>query len=80
MDKAGLGRHLGVFLLVLSFVFYGLILLVPFLPLGTTAKVAAAPVLALLGELAFWPGSLLVGKEIVARYKAYLDPRKRCTK
>ena len=69
------GRKLGILLVVLSFVFYGLILVVPLLPLSTSAKVAAVPILAVLGEVAFWPGGILLGKEVVARYKAYLNPR-----
>lgn len=67
-------KRLGIFLIVLSFVFYGLIPVLPFLPFSTSTKIAAAPVLALLGELVFWPGGILLGKEVVARYKAYLNP------
>jgi hypothetical protein len=61
-------------LVILSFVLYGLILFLPFFPLSTSQKIAVAPLLALLGELAFWPGGVLLGREVVARYKAYLNP------
>ncbi len=67
-------KRIGLFLVLMSFVFYGLIPVLPFLPLSTSTKVTAAPVLALLGELVFWPGGILLGKEVVARYKSYLNP------
>lgn len=67
-------KRIGIALIVLSFVFYGLIPLLPFLPLNTSTKVAAAPILALLGELVFWPGGALLGREVVEKYKARLNP------
>lgn len=72
---AGSARGIGMGLIVLSFVFYGLLLFVlPFMPLATQVKVAASPVLVGLGEASFWIGGALVGKEVVARYKPYLNP------
>lgn len=67
-------KRIGIFLVVLSFVFYGLIPMLPFLPLALSVKITAAPILALLGELAFWPGGILLGREVVARYMSYLNP------
>jgi hypothetical protein len=67
-------KRIGIFLVVMSVVFYGLIPVLPFLPLSTPTKIAAAPALVLLGELVFWPGGLLLGKEVIARYKSYLNP------
>ena len=69
-------KRIGVFLVAMSFVFYGLIPVLPFLPLAPSVKIAAAPILALLGELVFWPGGILLGKEVVARNKSYLNPCK----
>jgi hypothetical protein len=80
MNKANWSKRVGFFLIILSCVLYGLIAILPFLPLSTPAKIAAAPALVLLGELTFWPGSVLLGKEVITRYKAYLDPRKWCAK
>jgi hypothetical protein len=67
-------KRIGIFLVVMSFVFYGLIPVLPFLPFSTSMKIAAAPLLALLGELVFWPGGFLLGREVVDRYKSYLNP------
>ncbi len=59
----------------LSFVLYGLIPLVPFAPIATEQKVMVTPVLIGLGEASFWIGGLLLGKQFVAKFKRYLDPR-----
>jgi len=72
--KVNWNRRIGVFLVAMSFVFYGLIPVLPFLQLAPSVKIAAAPILVLLGELVFWPGGLLLGKEAVTRYKSYLNP------
>lgn len=74
MKPVNWSKRLGILLVVLSFVLYGLIFVLPFLPLSGPAKLAAVPVLALLGELTFWPGGALLGKDIVTRYKRYLNP------
>ncbi len=72
---SGSARGIGIRLIVLSFLFYGLLLFVlPFLPLATQVKVAVSPVLVGLGEASFWIGGALVGKEVVARDKPYLNP------
>jgi len=33
------------------------------------------PVLVILGEMAFWVGGALLGAEVVARYRRWLNPR-----
>ncbi len=68
LKKVGLG------LVVLSFILYGGILLVPFLPFSTGVKIAVSSGLAVAGELSFWIGGLILGREIIARYKKYLNP------
>jgi NAD(P)-dependent dehydrogenase (short-subunit alcohol dehydrogenase family) len=67
-------RNLGIFLVVFSFLAYGFLFVVPFLPLSTPGKLALTPVLIGSGEASFWVGGALLGKEIVARYKRYLNP------
>lgn len=69
-------KRIGIILVVMSFVFYGLIPVLPFLPLAPSTKIAALPILVLLGELVFWPGGILLGREVVDRYEAYLNPCK----
>lgn len=68
------GRTLGILLIVLSFAAYGVLLSLPVLPLDGRAKLALAPTLVGVGEATFWIGGLFVGKELVTRYRRYLNP------
>ena len=68
-------RWLGAGILILSFAFYGSLLLLPFLSIDGVTKAAAVPVLIVLGEIAFWIGGILLGKEVVARYRHFFNPR-----
>jgi hypothetical protein len=68
-------RWLGAGILILSFAFYGSLLLLPFLPITGGMKATGVPVLIVLGEVAFWIGGILLGKEVVARYRHFLNPR-----
>jgi hypothetical protein len=47
----------------------------PFLPLPGPTRLALAPLLVAVGEATFWIGGALLGKEVVMRYRRYLDPR-----
>lgn len=67
-------RNVAVVLIILSFIFYGLIFVVPFLPIALSQKAAAVPVLIILGEGSWWVGIAIVGKEVVMKYKKYLQP------
>ena len=67
-------RRLGIGLVVLSFILYGAILLVAFIPYSTGIKVSISTALAVLGEITFWVGGFILGKEVISRYKKYLNP------
>jgi hypothetical protein len=69
-------RPVGFGLIVLSALLYGLILLLPLLPFPARVRLAAVPVLVILGEIAFWGGGALLGAAVVARYRRWLDPRR----
>lgn len=65
-----------VFLLVVvPSVLYTAVPAVPFLPVSTGTKVLLASGLVVLAEAIFWGTALLLGKEIVSRYRRFLDPR-----
>jgi len=68
------GRTLGILLIVLSFLAYGVLLSLPILPLAGKVKLAMAPALVGVGEATFWIGGVLVGKELVMRYMSYQNP------
>lgn len=39
-------------------------------------KVTLSTISLVLGEVLFWAGGLLVGKELFSKYKSYLNPKK----
>ncbi|MHB1006438.1 MAG: transporter suffix domain-containing protein [Chloroflexota bacterium] len=68
------GRCLGMALIVLSTVLYLLLLFVPFAPLGAEGKVALGAGLIVVGEASFWVGGLLLGREVVRKYRDKINP------
>ncbi len=70
-----MARTIGFGLIALSLVLNGGLLLVPFLPLAVEQKVGLAAGLAVAGEGSFWGGGLLVGREVMRKYRRWLDPR-----
>ena len=68
-------QKLGLFLIVFSFLpWVAILLVVPMLPLAITQKALLVPILAVVGEVAFWVGLVLVGKEAATKYRRYLNP------
>jgi hypothetical protein len=68
-------QKLGLFLIVFSFLpWVAILLVVPLLPLAITQKALLVPILAVVGEVAFWVGLVLVGKEAATKYRRYLNP------
>ena len=61
-------RILGISLIVLTWIFWGLIFVIPFLKLGV--RLSAILITALLiGTNAFWIGLFLVGKEYAKKFQ-----------
>ena len=70
-------QRLGLFVIVVSFLpWVAIVLVVPFLPLTVAQKALLVPILAVVAEVAFWLGLLLVGKEVATRYRGYFTPRR----
>ena len=67
---------LGIFLILFSGVFFGLIFVFPLLNIENADKIKLSSASFILMEISFWSGGLLVGKELFTKYKSYLDPRK----
>lgn len=67
-------KKIGVFLVVLSCVLYGGLLLVPFTHYTVSTKAAISSALIILGESSFWLGGLILGKELVTKYRKYINP------
>ena len=68
-NQEALKKRIGVLLIVLSFAFYGILLLVPFGPFSAGRKAILFSVLVILGEASFWIASLILGKELITKSK-----------
>lgn len=66
---------LGIILIIVCIPFFLAIPVIPFLDWETKAKVSASTALLVAGEVLFWSGGLLVGKELFTKYKSYLNPK-----
>ena len=69
-----MGKKLGIILIVISFILWIFILGAPWLPMSTTLKASMVAILIVLGEVFFWGGTVLVGKDIVKKYMECLNP------
>ncbi|MDO9067903.1 MAG: transporter suffix domain-containing protein [Deltaproteobacteria bacterium] len=65
---------LGIILIVLSSLLYASLIVIPFLSIPVSTKLGVTPVIVIVGEIIFWIGGLLVGKEILVKYKQYFNP------
>jgi hypothetical protein len=64
-------RWLGPAMIVLSFLFYGALILVPFVTFSAGNKVLLSFLLVILGESSFWIAVLILGKQAVSKYCNY---------
>ncbi|MBD2267257.1 transporter suffix domain-containing protein [Anabaena sp. FACHB-1391] len=69
-------QNLGLILIIISFSpWLAIAVIVPFLPISLAQKALLVPALLVLAEVLFWPGVLLVGKEVVQKYSRYFSFR-----
>ncbi len=64
-----------IVLLVIPGALYAAVPVVPFLPLTTAQKIGLSAGLVVAAEVVFWGATLLVGKEVISRYRRFFDPR-----
>lgn len=55
--------------------FFLAIPLTPLLDVDNKTKITISTVLLVIGEILFWAGGLLVGKELFTKYKSYFNPK-----
>ena len=72
----GRTRYLGFGLLALALLVWVLVPVALFLPLPAGQKGWATAALLVAGEAVFWVSAVLLGREVVRRYRSYLDPRR----
>lgn len=66
-------QKLGLSLIIVSFVPWIAILIIPSLALTLAQKAALVPILLIIAEVIFWSGILVVGKEAATKYRQYLN-------
>jgi hypothetical protein len=64
-------KWLGGSLVVLSFAFYGCLLLVPLASLSAKNKILLSSLLVILGEASFWLAVIMLGREKMAKYRIF---------
>jgi hypothetical protein len=64
----------GIAILTFSLLMTPAIILTAFLRLDAKTKVEITTTLIIIGNVTFYGGGFLVGKELFTRYKAYLNP------
>ncbi len=65
-----------LFVLVPKVLYITALVIVPFLPFAAGAKLALASVLIVAAEVVFFGLAFFVGKEVISRYRGYIDPRR----
>jgi len=70
-------KKIGLFLIFLSFFWYGLMLLLPFFHFSIGVKGIIVSSLVILGEASFWIGGFILGKEMLAKIKSKINIFKR---
>jgi len=74
MKKQNWKIRLGVALIIACIPFFLIIPVIPFLEMGNTTKVTLSTISLVIGEVLFWSGGLLLGKELFTKYKSYFNP------
>ena len=72
MDKKKLKFRLGIILISISVLFFLIIFALPFISINLKVKVALTTTLIVVGEVSFWVGAILIGKEVYKKFMAEL--------
>lgn len=77
-EKSSLALKIGMTLIIFSIALYGVIFSLPFVSIHVSTKLTLTPILIIVSEIVFWVGGILAGKEVVNRYRQYLNPCNWC--
>ena len=64
----------GLSLIILSTLLFLSLLVIPFLNMEGAVKIKLSTVAFVLGEITFWAGGILLGKELFSKYKSFFNP------
>jgi hypothetical protein len=67
--------ELGIILFILCVIVWLFIPVIPFLGISSGVKITITTVLIVIGEITFWTGGVLLGKELFTKYKSYMNPK-----
>jgi hypothetical protein len=73
MSRKTLKFRLGIGMISLSVVAFLTLFAIPFLSVTVRMKLALTPVLLIAGEVLFWGGILLIGKDVYLKFKEKLQ-------
>ena len=74
-EKKSIFYKIGIGLLIISLLSWLIPVITPFTPFPTKVKAGIITGGLIFAEVMFWGGALLVGKEVAAKFKSYLNPR-----
>jgi len=66
--------RIGIVLIAVSTLLFASLLIIPFLSISTEIKLTVTTIVVIVSEITFWTGGLLVGKEVITKYKKYFNP------
>ena len=75
MDSRDWKFKLGLVLVIGSTLIFTLLLVIPLLNTTDKNKILLSTLIVIVGEVLFWCGGLLLGKQIIDKYKNYLNPK-----
>ncbi len=72
MDKKRWRFKLGIILLSVSVAIFLMLFALPFVALDTKVKIVLTTVFMISGEVMFWVGTILIGKDVYRKFMAKL--------
>ncbi len=69
-----LARKAGIILIIFSTLCWAAIPAMPFIPVSAALKLTFGSVLVIMGEIFFWLGAAILGKDIAKKYIGFLNP------
>ncbi len=69
-------KIMGIASIVMSCVVWLIIPAMPWIPISKSAKIIATTALVISGEVFFWGGGLILGREVVKKFRDRLNPLK----
>ena len=75
MKNKNLKIRVGIFLVIFCIPFFLFIPVIPFLDMDAKTKITISTISLVIGEVLFWVGGILVGKELFLKYKSYFNPK-----